>query len=499
MITGWRVCVAAGPLFAALLAASACGGATPGGSGTAGRNDGTPVEVPLEAVALPDLSQVSDSVREQIEARWRPVDGLQTGAMAPAATAAETYGALGMVLMAAEFPNAAMPAFRNAPGARAVRCPLALLLGSPAPGRRGARRRGRPVRGGAGSAAGRHGHPRLAGRRAPRAGRRGGGRAAVPAGVVALSGFALRAVRAGPGGVDARGVRAGRAGAGGNPGAGALRDRGALSARAGVPATRAVRSGSAAPAAARGGRYPPGRSADGRARPAARERSGVRDARHRGAQPRRLGRRGRRVQARPGDRRRRGAAAPARDGALPARRQRPGAGGVRAGRRGGAGPAPGALQPGGAAARGGPARAGGRAVRRGAAGAVVVPGGAPAVGLQSAPVGRSGRRAGAVSAGVADEPGPRRGSLRARHDACCTPPLGSRPRPARAGAGGVPGRCGRGARTRASAGRGAGPARPRWCAGAGHGGSSRLAGGGTSTWGRPWRWPWPRSALSTAR
>ena len=24
-------------------------------------------------------------------------------------------------------------------------------------------------------------------------------------------------------------------------------------------------------------------------------------------------------------------------------------------------------------------------------------------------------------------------------------------------------------------------------------------GGGTSTWGRPWRWPWPRSAPSTAR
>ena len=95
MITGWRVCVAAGPLFAALLAASACGGVTPGGSGTAGRNDGTPVEAPLEAVALPDLSQVSDSVREQIAARWRPVDGLQAGATAPGATAAETCGALG--------------------------------------------------------------------------------------------------------------------------------------------------------------------------------------------------------------------------------------------------------------------------------------------------------------------------------------------------------------------------------------------------------------------
>ena len=114
MITGWRVRVAVGPLFAALLAASACGGATPGGSGTAGRNDGTPVEASLEAVALPDLSQVSDSVREQIAARWRPVDGLQAGGTAPGATAAETYGALGMVLMAAEFPNAAMPAFRNA-------------------------------------------------------------------------------------------------------------------------------------------------------------------------------------------------------------------------------------------------------------------------------------------------------------------------------------------------------------------------------------------------
>ena len=68
----------------------------------------------MEPVALPDLERVSESVREQVQARWRPVERLQGDGAAPAAGAAETYGALGMVLMAAEFPNAAIPAFRNA-------------------------------------------------------------------------------------------------------------------------------------------------------------------------------------------------------------------------------------------------------------------------------------------------------------------------------------------------------------------------------------------------
>ena len=101
-------------VLAAVLVASsclaACGGAGPpsaGGGGAAGGGSA------LEPVELPDLSRVSDSVRAQVEARWRPVADLQATGSAVGA-AAETYGAFGMVLMAAEFPNAALPAFRNA-------------------------------------------------------------------------------------------------------------------------------------------------------------------------------------------------------------------------------------------------------------------------------------------------------------------------------------------------------------------------------------------------
>ena len=98
----------------ALFLTAACGGADPPASGTGGGADGAVAAARLEPVALPDLSQVSDSVREQMQARWRPVARLQGDGAAPAAGAAENYGSLGMVLMAAEFPNAAIPAFRNA-------------------------------------------------------------------------------------------------------------------------------------------------------------------------------------------------------------------------------------------------------------------------------------------------------------------------------------------------------------------------------------------------
>jgi tetratricopeptide (TPR) repeat protein len=72
------------------------------------------VNAGLEPVELPDLSQVSDSVREQVQQRWRPVADLQAAGSTGSTAAAETYGAFGMVLMAAAFPNAALPAFRNA-------------------------------------------------------------------------------------------------------------------------------------------------------------------------------------------------------------------------------------------------------------------------------------------------------------------------------------------------------------------------------------------------
>ena len=107
----------AAPLLLLALLTAACGGAGPSGAGADGQARGTPPDQRLEPVSLPEVSQVSDSVREQVEARWRPVERLQGDGAAPDASdasAAETYGALGMVLMAAQFPNAAIPAFRNA-------------------------------------------------------------------------------------------------------------------------------------------------------------------------------------------------------------------------------------------------------------------------------------------------------------------------------------------------------------------------------------------------
>ena len=98
----------------ALLLAAACGaaGLPEPDAGDPGRD--AAADEPLEPVALPDLARVSDSVREQVQARWRPVERLQGDGAVSGASAAEAYGALGMVLMAAQFPNAAIPAFRNA-------------------------------------------------------------------------------------------------------------------------------------------------------------------------------------------------------------------------------------------------------------------------------------------------------------------------------------------------------------------------------------------------
>ena len=115
MITGvrLRVCSATGGLAALALVAAACGGAGPPAT-TGGQEDGAEAGVRLEPVALPDLSRVSDSVRDQVRTRWGAVERLQAGGATPPASAAEIYGALGMVLMAAQFPNAAIPAFLNA-------------------------------------------------------------------------------------------------------------------------------------------------------------------------------------------------------------------------------------------------------------------------------------------------------------------------------------------------------------------------------------------------
>ena len=110
----WGRGAAAGLLFLPVCLAAACGGSGPPAVGGGASDRGAAAGQRLETVVLPDLAEVSDSVREQIEARWRPVERLRTGEAVSDPDAATLYGALGMVLMAAEFPNAAVPAFRNA-------------------------------------------------------------------------------------------------------------------------------------------------------------------------------------------------------------------------------------------------------------------------------------------------------------------------------------------------------------------------------------------------
>ena len=95
---GWR---AAPPAFALLfgLLAGSCGGeAVPAG---------------LHAVPPPDLARLPAPLREQVGDRWEALtDRIQAGA--PAAQLARAYGDAGLLLMAAEFEEAAIACLRNA-------------------------------------------------------------------------------------------------------------------------------------------------------------------------------------------------------------------------------------------------------------------------------------------------------------------------------------------------------------------------------------------------
>ena len=89
------------PAFLLLLAflGAACGGT------------GIPAE--LHAVPPPDLARLPDPLRQQVGSRWEALTGRIEGG-APAGELARAYGDAGLILMAAEFEEAALACLRNA-------------------------------------------------------------------------------------------------------------------------------------------------------------------------------------------------------------------------------------------------------------------------------------------------------------------------------------------------------------------------------------------------
>jgi tetratricopeptide (TPR) repeat protein len=91
-------------------------------SGESGADrEGVRLEVPegrrseaLEEVALPELSRADPPVQAQIREAYSAIGSLRAGAKAPDADLAAAYGRYAMLLHAAEYHEAAAPAYRNA-------------------------------------------------------------------------------------------------------------------------------------------------------------------------------------------------------------------------------------------------------------------------------------------------------------------------------------------------------------------------------------------------
>ena len=94
----------AGPTAAPATAAAAAASSLPAATATPASLAAP--DSPSCAAALPDLSRVSASVQKQIRQRHAALTGSSSSAAAAAALA-DAYGALGMILMAAKFPDAA--------------------------------------------------------------------------------------------------------------------------------------------------------------------------------------------------------------------------------------------------------------------------------------------------------------------------------------------------------------------------------------------------------
>ena len=75
-----------------------------------------PAKPPLRAVSLPDLSNAAESVQSQLRQRYEALTRVTANPQASPAEQAEAYGAMGMLLMAAEYREAAEASLLNAEG-----------------------------------------------------------------------------------------------------------------------------------------------------------------------------------------------------------------------------------------------------------------------------------------------------------------------------------------------------------------------------------------------
>ena len=73
-----------------------------------------PAKPPLRAVSLPDLSSAAESVQSQLRQRYEALTRVTANPQASPAEQAEAYGAMGMLLMAAEYREAAEAFLLNA-------------------------------------------------------------------------------------------------------------------------------------------------------------------------------------------------------------------------------------------------------------------------------------------------------------------------------------------------------------------------------------------------
>ena len=278
----------AGALAAALAGCTADPRA-PAASGT------TPPDVPgaeaLRPTPLPDLSDMTPAVREQIRERYAALTAAIERAD-EAGALSEAYGAMGAVLMAARYVDAARALLPQRAGAGAGRQTLAVLSRAPLHDPR----RLRPGRGGARAgpraAARRRPDTDLARRGPPGAGPARGGRTAVGTGAGDTARLGLGAGRPGTGGRDATGLPAGRGASGSRPGGGSGGRRHPLSAGDGLSRPRRAGAGRSAPAAAGQRPGPPARPVDAGHAGLSAESERLRARGDSGARRRRLGSRG---------------------------------------------------------------------------------------------------------------------------------------------------------------------------------------------------------------
>jgi tetratricopeptide (TPR) repeat protein len=96
-------------VFSCALTAAACTARTDAGSSGSG-----PSRAALLAVSLPDLSKMTPSVQKQIRDADASLSVANANPQASTAWLANAYGAMGKLLMAADYPDAAEPSFLNA-------------------------------------------------------------------------------------------------------------------------------------------------------------------------------------------------------------------------------------------------------------------------------------------------------------------------------------------------------------------------------------------------